>query len=156
MAEGPVRNSKFEKPTNSNEFALVEIPSDDDDCPPSRRGKRQPKYKKVKSLGSFCQQFIHLFVGWKTVVSLEEAARQISSDDIDDKMLKTKIRRLYDIANVLQSIGLIKKTHMSTNRKPAFRWIGIQGVYQAIEDILRCVDSGENAHTALFAVSPAA
>ena len=29
---------------------------------------------------------------------------------MDDKMLKTKIRRLYDIANVLQSIGLIVKT----------------------------------------------
>jgi len=51
-------------------------------------------------------------------------------------MLKTKIRRLYDIANVLQSIGLIHKTHMSTNRKPAFQWVGIEGVYRAIKDIL--------------------
>lgn len=75
----------------------------------SRKSRRQPKYKKVKSLGSFCQQFIYLFVGWKSVISLEEAARQISGsvdgededDDIDEKMLKTKIRRLYDIANVL-------------------------------------------------------
>jgi hypothetical protein len=40
-------------------------------------------------------------VTWKDVISLEEAARQISSDEIDEKMLKTKIRRLYDIANVL-------------------------------------------------------
>jgi hypothetical protein len=55
----------------------------------------------AKESGSFCQQFIHLFVGWKSVISLEEAARQISSDDVDEKMLKTKIRRLYDIANVL-------------------------------------------------------
>lgn len=101
-----------------------------------QQGKRQPKYKKVKSLGNFCQQFIHLFVGWKEVISLEEAARQITDDEaINDKALKTKIRRLYDIANVLQSIGLIEKTHMSTNRKPAFRWVGMQGVYQALEDI---------------------
>lgn len=82
---------------------LVEVPSDDEDrqmcCQPN---KRQPKYKKVKSLGNFCQQFIHLFVGWKPVISLEEAARQISDDaTISDKVLKTKIRRLYDIANVL-------------------------------------------------------
>jgi transcription factor E2F7/8 len=90
----------------------------------------------VKSLGSFCQQFIHLFVSWKPVISLEEAARQISNEEIDEKMLKTKIRRLYDIANVLQSIGLIEKTHMSTNRKPAFRWIGIEGVHCAIEEII--------------------
>jgi hypothetical protein len=41
-------------------------------------------------------------VGWKEVISLEEAARQITDDDLmDDKALKTKIRRLYDIANVL-------------------------------------------------------
>jgi len=149
---------KFEKITcqKSNQtfgaasYKLVEIASDEEDMPVSRKGKRQPKYKKVKSLGSFCQQFIHLFVGWKPVISLEEAARQISSDEIDEKMLKTKIRRLYDIANVLQSIGLIKKTHMSTNRKPAFRWIGIQGVYRAIEEILKVVAANENPQTALF------
>ena len=61
-----------------------------------------PKYKKVKSLGNFCQQFISLFVGWKRVISLEEAARQIvDGEKCDSKGLKTKIRRLYDIANVL-------------------------------------------------------
>ena len=92
-----------------------------------------PKYKKVKSLGNFCQQFIRLFVAWKDVISLEEAARQISDNDcMDEKMLKTKIRRLYDIANVLQSIGLIHKTQMSNSRKPAFKWIGLQGVELAI------------------------
>jgi hypothetical protein len=42
-----------------------------------------------------------LFVGWKPVISLEEAARQITDDALDEKTLKTKIRRLYDIANVL-------------------------------------------------------
>ena len=76
-----------------------------------KTSKRVPKYKKVKSLGNFCQQFIRLFVAWKDVISLEEAAKQISDNDcLDEKMLKTKIRRLYDIANVLQSIGLIHKT----------------------------------------------
>ena len=70
------------------------------------------------------------------MISLEEAARQITDDEvINDKALKTKIRRLYDIANVLQSIGLIEKTHMSTNRKPAFRCVGMHGVYQALNDI---------------------
>ncbi len=41
-------------------------------------------------------------MGWKPVISLEEAARQITDDyELDEKTLKTKIRRLYDIANVL-------------------------------------------------------
>jgi len=66
------------------------------------------KYKKEKSLGILCQQFIHLFVTWKPVLSLEEAAKKISLCEQPDKVedqkeqkLKTKIRRLYDIANVL-------------------------------------------------------
>lgn len=120
---------------------LVEVPSDDEDRLMCQKGKRQPEYKKVKSLGNFCQQFIHLFVGWKSVISLEEAARYITDDErVNDKTLKTKIRRLYDIANVLQSIGLIEKTHMSSNRKPAFRWIGIDGVYKALSEIKKVLN----------------
>ncbi|CAB1346235.1 unnamed protein product [Coregonus sp. 'balchen'] len=36
------------------------------------------------------------------------------------------VRRLYDIANVLTSLGLIKKVHVreERGRKPAFKWIG--------------------------------
>jgi hypothetical protein len=50
-------------------------------------------------------------------------------------MLKTKIRRLYDIANVLQSIGLIEKTNQTFNKKPAFRWIGIHGVHDFVKEL---------------------
>lgn len=37
-----------------------------------------------------------------------------------------KIRRLYDIANVLSSLALIKKVHVTEERgrKPAFKWTG--------------------------------
>jgi len=123
---------------------LSDFDSDDDSeesKPPNRRGNtkksnKTQKYKKVKSLGHFCQQFIILFVSWKRVISLEEAARQISDDEqIDEKTLKTKIRRLYDIANVLQSIGLIAKTQMSKNRKPAFRWVGLHGAIESLQEI---------------------
>lgn len=81
-------------------------------------------------MGVLCQQFIYLFVTWKKVISLEEAALQIywckssEQDDLKDKKLKTTIRRLYDIANVLQSIGLIQKSHAKNSNKPAFQWIG--------------------------------
>lgn len=40
--------------------------------------------------------------------------------------LLAKVRRLYDIANVLTSLDLIKKVHVTEERgrKPAFKWIG--------------------------------
>jgi len=98
----------------------------------------------VKSLGNFCLQFIRLFVTWSDVLSLEEAAKLISDGEVyDEKLLKTKIRRLYDIANVLQSIGLIHKTQMSNSRKPAFRWVGLKGVVLAIEEIKKLVRTAQ-------------
>lgn len=85
------------------------------------------------------------------MISLEEAARQITDyEALDEKTLKTKIRRLYDIANVLQSIGLIQKTHMSTNRKPAFGWVGIEGVYTAINEIKEILKSKKHQSRIAF------
>jgi len=78
------------------------------------------------------------------VLSLEEAAKLISDGEVyDEKLLKTKIRRLYDIANVLQSIGLIHKTQMSNSRKPAFKWVGLKGVVLAIEEIKKLVRTAQ-------------
>jgi transcription factor E2F7/8 len=42
------------------------------------------------------------------------------------KAMKTKIRRMYDIANVLQSLGIIRKENVgstSVRAKPSFRWV---------------------------------
>ena len=39
-----------------------------------------------------------------------------------------KVRRLYDIANILSSLQLIQKVHIhniQSGRKPGFRWIGM-------------------------------
>mmetsp|Transcript_21977 Transcript_21977/g.45779 ORF Transcript_21977/g.45779 Transcript_21977/m.45779 type:complete len:579 (+) Transcript_21977:266-2002(+) len=44
----------------------------------------------------------------------------------EGKAMKTKIRRMYDIANVLQSIGIIRKENVgstSSKNKPSFRWV---------------------------------
>jgi ATP-dependent 26S proteasome regulatory subunit len=114
--------------------------------PKSKTGTaKKTNYKKVKSLGNFCQQFIKLFVSWKSVISLEEAALKISDNEhLDEKMLKTKIRRLYDIANVLSSIGLISKTQMVECRKPAFKWIGLHGTKASIQEIKELVEATRN------------
>jgi len=51
---------------------------------------------------------------------------------MEPQKLKTKVRRLYDIANVFKSLGLVKKTYLS-NRKPGFEWIGVSGLYDTFK-----------------------
>ncbi|XP_078530380.1 transcription factor E2F7 isoform X2 [Lissotriton helveticus] len=86
--------------------------------------------RKDKSLRIMSQKFVMLFlVSTTNVVTLEIAAKILieESQDVSDQgKFKTKVRRLYDIANVLTSLGLIKKVHVTEERgrKPAFKWIG--------------------------------
>ncbi|KAF1322199.1 Transcription factor, partial [Globisporangium splendens] len=60
------------------------------------------------------------------IIPLDQAAKQLiqmeESENEEDRLLKTKIRRLYDVANVLVSVGLIEKLQLSNSRKPVFRW----------------------------------
>nr|XP_014426702.1 transcription factor E2F7 isoform X1 [Pelodiscus sinensis] len=86
--------------------------------------------RKDKSLRIMSQKFVMLFLVSKTkIVTLDIAAKILieeSQDAADHSKFKTKVRRLYDIANVLTSLGLIKKVHVTEERgrKPAFKWIG--------------------------------
>ncbi|XP_075044543.1 transcription factor E2F8 isoform X2 [Mixophyes fleayi] len=87
--------------------------------------------RKEKSLRVMSQRFVMLFlVSRPQIVSLDIAAKILIGedqlDDLDKSKFKTKIRRLYDIANVLSSLNLIKKVHVTEERgrKPAFQWTG--------------------------------
>ncbi|XP_068611616.1 transcription factor E2F7 [Brachionichthys hirsutus] len=86
--------------------------------------------RKDKSLRIMSQKFVMLFLVSRTqTVALDTAARILieeSRDASSHSKYKTKVRRLYDIANVLTSLGLIKKVHVreERGRKPAFRWLG--------------------------------
>ncbi|XP_049636968.1 transcription factor E2F8 [Suncus etruscus] len=87
--------------------------------------------RKDKSLRVMSQKFVMLFlVSTPQIVSLEIAAKILIGEDhvedLDRSKFKTKIRRLYDIANVLSSLDLIKKVHVTEERgrKPAFKWTG--------------------------------
>ncbi|KAL1775086.1 transcription factor E2F7 [Sigmodon hispidus] len=86
--------------------------------------------RKDKSLRIMSQKFVMLFLVSKTkIVTLDVAAKILieeSQDTPDHSKFKTKVRRLYDIANVLTSLALIKKVHVTEDRgrKPAFKWIG--------------------------------
>ncbi|CAL5399938.1 unnamed protein product [Camellia sinensis] len=70
--------------------------------------------KKRISKKNICKYLVDL-------ISLEEAAKILLGDAHDPSMMRTKVRRLYDIANVLSSMNFIEKTHHPETRKPAFR-----------------------------------
>ncbi len=59
--------------------------------------------------------------------------RQMEGEDYEN-LRKTKVRRLYDIANILQAIQLITKTVDADNR-PAFKWIGLRGLLSYSEEL---------------------
>ena len=59
---------------------------------------------------------IKMFLTDKKQMSLEEAAAKIYDSPGEEKVLKSKNRRLYDIASVLRTLGLIKKVKDDNNR----------------------------------------
>eukprot|EP01017_Pseudomicrothorax_dubius_P020717 TRINITY_DN2249_c0_g2_i1.p1 TRINITY_DN2249_c0_g2~~TRINITY_DN2249_c0_g2_i1.p1 ORF type:complete len:481 (+),score=96.56 TRINITY_DN2249_c0_g2_i1:189-1631(+) len=101
------------------------------------------RLKKEKSLGILSSGFIKLFLEWKDVLSLEQAARRLSAGgDAEEKKLKTKVRRLYDIANVFSALGLIRKTNGDAG-KPAFCWVGAPGLEAFIARVKTCKTENE-------------
>ena len=71
---------------------------------------------------------VHKAETGEVCVSLEAAAKKLLGGAPDSSQLKTKVRRLYDIANILSSLNLIQKTSVSSrdSRKPAFKWLGLE------------------------------
>ncbi|XP_054719268.1 transcription factor E2F7-like [Uloborus diversus] len=89
-----------------------------------------PEMRKEKSLGIMSQKFLMLFlISPSKVISLGVAAKVLngfSQRTVKSAQVKTQIRRLYDIANVFTSIGLIQKevAHADFGKKPAFKYTG--------------------------------
>ncbi|XP_046844479.1 transcription factor E2F8-like isoform X1 [Xenia sp. Carnegie-2017] len=83
--------------------------------------------RKENSLGVLSQKFlIKILLSTGGVVTLEDAATALF-DQHDETNVKDRKRRLYDVANILQSLKLIEKFHIRgvTGKKPGFKWIGI-------------------------------
>lgn len=84
--------------------------------------------KREKSLWLLTQNFIKLFLcSDVNLITLESAAVALLGDSHNSTAMRTKIRRLYDIANVFSSMNLIEKIPHPESRKPAFRWLGWEG-----------------------------
>ncbi|XP_051546726.1 transcription factor E2F7-like isoform X2 [Myxocyprinus asiaticus] len=93
--------------------------------------------RKDKSLRIMSQKFVMLFLVSKTqTVTLDTAAKILieeGQDESSHSKYKTKVRRLYDIANILTSLNLIEKLHVreEKSRKPVFKWIGPADFYSS-------------------------
>ncbi|CDP06266.1 unnamed protein product [Coffea canephora] len=91
--------------------------------------------RKEKSLALLTQNFVKLFLCMDMdMISLDDAAKILLKNGKDPAMTRSKVRRLYDIANVLASMKFIEKTHHPETRKPAFRWLGMKGISESGAD----------------------
>jgi hypothetical protein len=85
--------------------------------------------RREKSLGQMTVKFVHMFLrDQMTPISLEKAAESLQTpeDECDPRRAKTRFRRLYDIANILSALDLIRKETMvksTGSRFPAFVWV---------------------------------
>ncbi|XP_072914858.1 uncharacterized protein [Hemitrygon akajei] len=105
-------------------------PAGDSPSPEPKSKSVSMNSRKDKSLRIMSEKFVMLFlVAEPRTIALDAAAKILIEEGqpeaVDSSKFKTKIRRLYDIANVLTSLGLIKKVHMNERgRKPVFQWVG--------------------------------
>ncbi|KAK1423299.1 hypothetical protein QVD17_18597 [Tagetes erecta] len=105
-----------------------------DRCTNSSGSSKNESNRKEKSLGLLTKNFIKLFISSNTdLISLDAAATSLLSDLHDPTAMKTKVRRLYDIANVLSSMNLLEKTRHPQSGKPSFRWMGPKIVSQTLD-----------------------
>ena len=88
------------------------------------------------------------------MITLEQAARNFTAGRIDESKIKTKVRRLYDIANVLASLGLIEKTHLDVTRKPAFKWVGEHGFKSFLVEMRNHLNIGPSSEPAAAPAMP--
>lgn len=112
---------------------VVPMPHDHPELPPP----------DVKTLSRLSQQFVQIFLIGHVTVSLLQISDFIYGQSSESELLqrgngavarglKTKIRRLYDIANVLLAVGLIEKVCSSSsdnnNKRPHFAWTGMSPI----------------------------
>jgi len=81
--------------------------------------------KKTKGVAKTCKKFFQIFLTTgQTHVAVSDAANIIEGP-LTPANQKALTRRIYDIANVLQSCGIIEKYNVgstSETNKPGFRW----------------------------------
>ncbi|CAH1399354.1 unnamed protein product [Nezara viridula] len=80
-----------------------------------------PEKPDDNRIGILCQKFVMMFlvIAEEGALNLAGIAKLILSDEQG----KTGMRRLYDVANILETLGLIKR-HGKIHKKPSFIYCG--------------------------------
>nr|GMC74353.1 E2F transcription factor-like E2FE [Ipomoea batatas] len=130
----------------------------------SRKAKNRYTWKGFEAIPRAFQELKEEGLKESFIAYSGDVSVQVSDDEEDDRHSNpnvssqneksdsisapkpAKVRRLYDIANVLSSMKFIEKTHHPETRKPAFRWLGLKGKSEnqaanASEDNLGCNQS---------------
>jgi len=131
--ETETKEEKEEETADATTDAAAETTAAETATPPSGASKRVVASTKIKGMAQTCRKLIQSFlVTNRTEIGLTEAAEEVlgplspSEESNAVKAMKTKVRRMYDIANVLQSIGILSKENVgstSLTNKPSFRWV---------------------------------
>jgi len=99
-----------------------------------------PAPNEKKTLGMLCKQFLQLFLKGNETLCLYEASNIIMGPPDSAKSMKTKVRRLYDIANIFMSLRLITKLDEDVRKaKPVFKW-----AYEMDSDQIRAGFNGQS------------
>lgn len=90
-----------------------------------RAGVNQDK-NQVKGMTLTAQKLIQYFLTTGLMeIRLNDAAEAVLGPS-EEKTFKTKIRRMYDIANVLTALGIVRKENIAgstTKAQPSFKWV---------------------------------
>ncbi|XP_042414320.1 E2F transcription factor-like E2FE isoform X2 [Zingiber officinale] len=85
------------------------------------RSRHHSYCRKQKSLGVLCSNFVSLYVQkGAEFVDLDYAARQLGVER----------RRIYDIVNVMESVGVVAR-----KAKSKYSWIGFSGIPNALKEL---------------------
>lgn len=89
--------------------------------------------RSLRGMNRLTQRFTVMFMKSNGTLELEEVAVPLFGLPPDEKDIKAKVRRLYDIANVMEALGLIKREQSRDESKTKFLWIGPDNVRETIQ-----------------------